>query len=113
MTRQCLGRPRLGIGFARAASVYWLDVFSRISCELKSWQRRAQVIPDESLRNVALGVQHTKRGNLEGAAAFAALVPREHRPAVVRAQVALQAIYDYVDTLAERPSGDPIRNSRG
>ncbi len=52
----------------------------------------------------------TERLNLDGAAAFAAFVPDAHRPAVVRAQVALQAAYDYVDTLAEQPCRDPIRN---
>src|ERR1700691_4987148 len=98
MTRQSLGRPRLGCAFARAAPVYWLNVFPRICGEIKGWQRAARVIPEESLRNVALAAQSSKRGNLEGAAAFATFVPRAHRPAVIRAQVALQGIYDYVDT---------------
>ena len=40
------------------------------------------------------------------------LRPRSHRPAVIRAQLAFQAIYDYVDTLAEQPHANPIRNAR-
>ena len=64
------------------------------------------------LRKVALTVLCTKRGNLEGAAAFAAFAPRRHRAAVIRAQVALQGIYDYVDTLAERQHRDQVGNSR-
>ena len=61
---------------------------------------------------MALTVQHTKRGNIEGSAAFAAFAPRAHRPAVIRAQLAFQAIYDYVDTLAEQPHTRPIGNAR-
>jgi tetraprenyl-beta-curcumene synthase len=40
------------------------------------------------------------------------LVPRAYRARVVRALVAYQATYDYVDTLAEQPSADPIANGR-
>ena len=98
--------------FLRAALVYWLEVFPRVRSEVQSWQRRARIIPDENLRTVALKVQQSKRGNLEGAAAFAAFAPRPHRAAVIRTQVSLQAIYDYVDTLAEQPHRDPVGNSR-
>ena len=111
MTKKSLGRPRLALAFARAACVYWLNVFPLLSRQVKSRQRHARVIPDEALRSIALEVQHTKRGNLEGAAAFATFVPRAHRRAVIGAQVALQGIYDYVDALAEQPSDDPILNS--
>ncbi len=38
------------------------------------------------------------------------LVPRAHRQRVVRAVVAFQATYDYVDTQAEQPSADPVAN---
>lgn len=61
---------------------------------------------------MALAVQESKRGNIEGAAAFAAFAPSRHCHAVVRAQVAFQAIYDCVDTLAEQPHPDPVRNGR-
>lgn len=64
------------------------------------------------LRRLALLTQKAERGNLEGAAAFAVLVPRGHRACVVRAVVAFQAIYDYIDTLAEQPSADPVANGR-
>jgi tetraprenyl-beta-curcumene synthase len=62
------------------------------------------------LRRLALSTQDGERGNLEGAAAFAVLVPRSHRTKVVRAAVAFQAVYDYIDTLAEQPSSDPVAN---
>ena len=58
----------------------------------------------------ALENLRAERLNLDGAAAFAAFVPAVRRPAVVRAQVAFQAAYDYVDTLAEQHSPDPVRN---
>jgi tetraprenyl-beta-curcumene synthase len=105
-------RLQLGFLFIRAALVYWLEVFPRVKAEVLACQRRARTIPDESLRAIALKVQRSKRGNLEGAAAFAAFVPHRHRMAVVRAQVALQAIYDYVDTLSEQPHHDPVSNSQ-
>ncbi len=106
------GRLAAGITFTTAAWSYWLSVFPRVRRELRHWQRRASTIPDSPLRQIALAVQHTKRGNIEGSAAFAAFAPRPHRPAVVRAQLAFQAIYDYVDTLAEQPHANPIRNAR-
>jgi hypothetical protein len=67
-------------------------------------------IPDPVLRRLALEALDRKRCNLEGAAAFAALVPRVSRPLVVRAVVACQAICDYLDLLSEQPSQDPIAN---
>lgn len=102
----------LAVTFTSAARCYWLSVFPRIRRELRLWQRRAGAIPDGSLRWVALTVQRTKLGNIEGSAAFAAFAPRAHRAAVIRAQLAFQAIYDYVDTLAEQPHTCPIRNAR-
>ncbi len=78
--------------------------------ELSHWQRHAQRIPDPTLRHLALSTQRAERGNLEGAAAFAVLAPRSVRSSVIRAAVAFQATYDYVDTLAEQPCGDPAAN---
>jgi tetraprenyl-beta-curcumene synthase len=98
--------------FAGAAGRYWLDVFPQLGCELRHWRARAGQIPDPVLRRLALLTQRGERGNLEGAAAFAVLVPRAYRARVVRALVAFQATYDYVDTLAEQPSADPIANGR-
>jgi tetraprenyl-beta-curcumene synthase len=102
----------LASAFAGAAGRYWLGVFPHISREVRHWQRRAGEIPDPVLRRLALITQRSERGNLEGAAAFAVLVPRAHRARVVRAVIAFQATYDYVDTLAEQPSADPVANGR-
>ncbi len=102
----------LASAFAGAASRYWLDVFPLVGREVRHWRKQARQIPDPELREHALSTQRSERGNLEGAAAFAVLVPRAHRERVVRALVACQTTYDYVDTLAEQPSADPVANGR-
>lgn len=100
----------LAAGFANAAKRYWLGVFPCVRREAANWRRRADEIPDPVLRQAALANLSAERLNLDGAAAFAAFVPDAHRAAVVRAQVAIQVAYDYVDTLAEQPCPDPVRN---
>ncbi|HXB63703.1 MAG TPA: DUF2600 family protein [Solirubrobacteraceae bacterium] len=107
-------RSRLatGITFTSAAARYWLGVFPCVRSELRHWRRRARIIPDRQLRQIALSEQRTKRGNIDGSAAFAAFAPAPHRRMVIRAQLAFQAIYDYVDTLAEQPHPKPIDNAR-
>jgi tetraprenyl-beta-curcumene synthase len=98
--------------FTAAAARYWLSVYPHVLREARHWRGRAEAIPDAALRRLALSTQRQERGNLEGAAAFAVLAPRPQRARVVRAVVAFQAIYDYVDTLAEQPSADPAENGR-
>jgi len=104
-------RAALMAAFARAAAVYWLDVLPRAASALHLWRRRAVRIADPALRAVALDAL-AKRGNLEGAAAFAAFVPRRRRGAAVRALIAFQAAYNYADMLAEQPGADPVANAR-
>jgi tetraprenyl-beta-curcumene synthase len=102
----------LASAFAGTASRYWLGVFPLVGRELRHWHERARQIPDPVLRRLALLTQRAERGNYEGAAAFATLVPRVYRARVVRAVVAFQTTYDYVDTLSEQPSADPVANGR-
>lgn len=64
------------------------------------------------LRQIALQAHSEKRGNLEGAAAFAAFAQPAGRHAAVRAVVAYQTMFDYLDNLSEEPSEDPIANGR-
>jgi tetraprenyl-beta-curcumene synthase len=87
-----------------------MEVFPRVLREVHRRRMLATRIPDPALRRFALEALERKHGNLEGAAAFAALVPRANRPMVVRALVACQAICDYLDLLSEQPSRDPIAN---
>jgi tetraprenyl-beta-curcumene synthase len=94
-----------------AALRYWLTVFPSVSRGLRHWEDRAKQIPDPALRRIALDSLR-KRGNIEGAAAFAAFAPRARRAAVVRALVAFQAAYNYLDMLSEQPHEEAIANGR-
>lgn len=96
--------------FACTARRYWLTVFPRVVREVCRRRTLARRIPDPVLRCLALEALDRKRGNLEGAAAFAALVPRRSRQSVVKALVACQAICDYLDLLSEQPNRDPVAN---
>jgi len=92
---------------------FWLIVFPLVRSELHGWQRRASAIPDPALRAQALATLDSERLSAAGAALFAATTPRQQQPAgraLVRALVAYQVMCDYLDTLAEQPSCDPIRN---
>jgi tetraprenyl-beta-curcumene synthase len=105
---------RSGLGYAAdflcAARRYWLGVFPRVAFEVRRWRSLASDIPDPTLRRLALQSLEQKRGNVEGAAAFAALASGAYRPIVVRALVSCQIICDYLDLLAEQPSRDPVAN---
>src|ERR1019366_5766877 len=102
----------LARAFLKAATQYWIGIYPRIRHETDRWHRRAEGIPSAELRELALEAQRIKRGNIDGSAAFAILAPRCRRASVVRAQVAFQSVYDYVDTLSEQPNAHPIANSR-
>jgi tetraprenyl-beta-curcumene synthase len=110
---------RVGIGdrlvlqavFAGAARRYWTGVFPHVRRECSHWRQRAIEIPDPVLRRLALEALG-KRGNLEGAAAFAAFAPRSERATLVRAVVAFQAAYDYLDLLAEQAQPHPVTGAR-
>jgi tetraprenyl-beta-curcumene synthase len=97
---------------AGAARSYWLGVFPDVCREVRIWHARAQEIPDPALRRIALQAHSEKRGNLEGAAAFAAFAQPTGRHAAVRAVVAYQTMFDYLDNLSEEPSESPIVNGR-
>ncbi len=112
LASRALRRAELTIAFLSAAQCYWLDVFPRVQRELDYWRCRAREIPNSELRRLALETHYSKWCNVEGAAAFATLAPRAHRPATIRAIVSFQAAYDYADTIAEQPHDDPIAGGR-
>lgn len=97
---------------AGGAAAYWVEVLPPVKRELEGWRRRAAAIPDRRLARLALDTQSRERGNLEGSAVFALLAPRARRAEVIRAAVAFQALYDFLDTLAELPAADPVANGR-
>jgi tetraprenyl-beta-curcumene synthase len=98
--------------FIQTALRYWLGVYPLLAREMRHWKQRAAEMPDPLLRSVALEAQRSKRGNIEGAAAFAVLVPRKARALTVKMIVAWQAAYDYADLLAEQPSVNRSANAR-
>lgn len=108
--RRCreLRRIALLYRFLAAASRYWIGVYPVIRGELRRWRARAAAIPDPGLRELAFQAHGGKRGNLEGAAAFAVFAPRQYMVSLTRALVAFQGAYDYVDVLSEQPSEDTI-----
>jgi tetraprenyl-beta-curcumene synthase len=92
--------------FMSAAARYWIGVFPAACREIGGLERAARKIPDPLLRVLALKALREERGNLEGAAAYAAIAPRQHRDDVARAVIAFQAVYDYADALSEQPDSD-------
>jgi tetraprenyl-beta-curcumene synthase len=97
--------------FAGAAVRYWLTVFPRVRRELRRRRSRAREVPDSALRELALAALE-KRGNIEGACAFAVFLPWRRRRTAVRALAAFQGAYNYIDMLAEQPCAEPVRNGR-
>lgn len=97
--------------FAGAARRYWLGVFPGVCAERRRREARAQQIPDPLLQRVVLDALR-KWGNIEGATAFAAFVPKRRRAAAARAMASFQAAYNYLDTLTELPSVEPAINGR-
>lgn len=104
-------RRTLKATFARAAFTYWTGVFPRVCAHIARWRGAAQRIPDPHLRRLTLA-SLAKRGNIEGAAAFATLAPRAHRGRVTLALCAFQAAYNLLDILGEQASADPIADGR-
>jgi tetraprenyl-beta-curcumene synthase len=104
-------RVALAATFSRAACNYWLTVFPRVCIHIAGWRRMAKRIPDPELRRLALAALE-KRGNIEGAAAFAAFAPLRRRAQVTTAASAFQAAYNLLDMLGEQPSPYPIRDGQ-
>jgi tetraprenyl-beta-curcumene synthase len=86
-------------------------VLPEVRRERRRWGARVESIPSEELQRAAR-TAHAKRGNVEGAALFGVLAPRAYRRDAIRALVALQSAYNYLDELAEQPSADPHSNAR-
>ena len=90
---------------------YLLLVLPPATRELAHWRSRAAEIPNPNLRRHALEAIG-KRGNIEGAALLATLAPACERRRTLRALVAYQTAYNYLDTLSELTSPDPEANAR-
>jgi tetraprenyl-beta-curcumene synthase len=96
--------------FATTVATYLLRVMPEVRREVAYWQSATEAIGDETLRATARRAL-AKRGNIEGAALFATLAPGANRSRTVRALVAYQSAYNYLDALSELPSSDPVANA--
>jgi tetraprenyl-beta-curcumene synthase len=103
-------RTELAAAFVGVLRRYWLGVFPHARKQIRYWRRRARLVEDPFLRAVAIEAQDAKSGNLECAAVYALFAPSRYRLTVTQSLVTFQAIYDYLDLLAEQPSTDLIAN---
>ena len=85
---------------------YWTSVHRLVRTELRHWERRAAEIPDETWRTIACDKLTTEQFNAQVAATLATLAPRALRAPVVRAIVAAEVLYDYLDGASEHTNGD-------
>lgn len=104
--------PLLAAAFARAANIYWLNVYPSLRRELRRWRNHAEAIPDPVLRRIALTAQREKIGNIEGAVAFAVIANGPTRFDAMRAMACFETTFDYLDCLCEMPVCDPVANGR-
>ncbi len=102
--------PRAGVALLLANGRYWSSLVPIVRAQLERWERRAQMIHDPHLRNLALDTLQGEGFNSQVAATLATLAPRPLRTATVEAIVALEVLYDYLDSLVEQPLPDPLRD---
>jgi tetraprenyl-beta-curcumene synthase len=91
---------------------YWIAVAPLVRGRLEHWTRRAEDIPDPTLRRLALLNLREEGFNAQATATLATLAPRRYREPVAEAIVALQVLYDYLDSLVECPLASPMRDGR-
>ncbi len=103
---------RLSIALVLANARYWSTVAPLVRTQLDYWTLRAEAIPDPTLKEVALANLREEGFNSQATATLATLAPREYRKPVVEAIVGLQILYDYLDSLIERPLADPLEEGR-
>jgi tetraprenyl-beta-curcumene synthase len=102
-------RSRALIALVRANATYWITVAPLAWRELRRWTLRARLIDEPVLRGHALFKLREDDGNVKTTVTLATLAPRRQRPRVVRAIVALQVMYDYLDAVSEERFADGAR----
>lgn len=101
-----------GSALAIANLRYWSRVAPLVKAQILRWEERAHQITDVSLHELAANKLRDERFNAEVAATLATLSPANRRPAVIKALVAYEILYDYLDGLTELPSLAPIRDGQ-
>jgi tetraprenyl-beta-curcumene synthase len=86
-------------------------VLPRVTREVRIWRDHALTIPDVSIRTDAVTTLDSEIFNAQGAAIFATL-PGRRNPHLLRLLATFQILLDFLDTVSERPSSDPIANGR-
>jgi hypothetical protein len=103
---------RVSVALVLANARYWSTIAPLVRRQLDYWTQRAESIPDPVLNEIALANLRDEGFNAQATATLATLAPREHRTSVVQAIVGLQILYDYLDSLIERPLTDPLGDGR-
>jgi tetraprenyl-beta-curcumene synthase len=99
------GAPGGHAGALKALAIanarYWPTVAAQTRRELQRWGGPASEIDDVALRRLALEKLREEHFNAEVATTLATLAPRGRRAAAVRATVALELLFDYLDGRTE------------
>lgn len=103
---------RVSLALMLANARYWSTVAPLVHTQLHHWTLRAEAIPDPALKEIALANLREEGFNAQATATLATLPPREYRKHVVEAIIGLQVLYDYLDSLIERPLTDPLADGR-
>lgn len=103
---------RMSAALILANARYWSAVAPLVRTELARWTRRAERIPHPTLQRVALTNLRDEGFNAQATATLATPTPRRYRKPVVETIVGLQVMYDYLDSLIERPLADPLADGR-
>ncbi|HEX3391714.1 MAG TPA: DUF2600 family protein [Solirubrobacteraceae bacterium] len=93
---------------ALANARFWPTIAPPVRAQLRGWRARADAIENPELRELALAKLRAEGLNAHAAAIAATIAPRPHRAPAVRAIVALELLFDYLDGLTERPLADPV-----
>jgi tetraprenyl-beta-curcumene synthase len=101
-----------GWALVLANARYWTTVAPKVRGELARWEARAERIEDPGLRALALRALREEGFAAEVAATLATLTPRRQRVTTIRAIVALEVMYDYLDALTEQVAPRPLANGR-
>lgn len=96
------------VALLAANARYWSNIAPIVRGELARWRAPAEAIEDPKLGELALEKLSEERFNAEVAATLATLAPRHTRASAVRAIVALELLFDYLDGRTELPSDDPL-----
>jgi tetraprenyl-beta-curcumene synthase len=101
-----------GWALVTANARYWTTVAPSVRRQLAGWRERAMRIEEPGPRGIALRSLQQEGFTAEVAATLATLTPPRRRGTALRAIVALEVMYDYLDALTELPAPDPLANGR-